>query len=78
MIQLHNDCFLRNPTVPDPDRTDCSEAVPDTAKFHYSYMNQDYHPKVIEKWEAQGCKADIDRRLGYRFSLVGSPRSRHR
>ena len=54
------------------DRTDCVTAVPEMARFHYSYMNQDYHPDAIEKWGTQSCKANIDRRLGYRFSLVGS------
>jgi Domain of unknown function (DUF4832) len=54
------------------DRTDCVTAVPEMARFHYSYMNQDYHPDAVEKWGTQSCKPNIDRRLGYRFSLVGS------
>jgi hypothetical protein len=55
-----------------PDRTECPEALPEMEQFHYSYLNQDYSPDVIQKWRMQGCKSEADQRLGYRFSLVGS------
>jgi hypothetical protein len=64
-------CGVAGPGQP-PDRTDCSKALPEMGRFHYSYLNQDYSVNVIDKWHTQGCKPEIDQRLGYRFSLVGS------
>jgi hypothetical protein len=63
-------CGVAAGTPDDPtDRTDCAAALPEMAAYHYSFLNQDYSPAVLAKWREQGCKAEIDRRLGYRFTL---------
>ncbi len=64
-------CGTAAPGAP-PDRTDCSQAMPEMDRFHYSYLNEDYEPSVIAKWRAQGCKARADQKLGYRLSLQDS------
>ncbi|WP_225414432.1 DUF4832 domain-containing protein [Stigmatella hybrida] len=57
---------------PNPPRSDCATALNEMALFHYSYMNEDYHASVINGWTSGGCRPEIDRRLGYRFSLVSA------
>jgi len=52
-----------------PPRSDCPTATDETALFHWSYLNADYHPDVLAGWRAQGCLADLTRRLGYRIAL---------
>ena len=53
-----------------PPRTDCSTALSELAQFHWSYLNADYHPDVLAGWRGTGCMTDIQRRLGYRLTLV--------
>jgi hypothetical protein len=36
---------------------------------HWSYLNQEYNTDVLSQWSTQGCRADAERRLGYRFAL---------
>ncbi|HEX9979134.1 MAG TPA: DUF4832 domain-containing protein [Flavobacterium sp.] len=51
-------------------RSQCATAVQEMAKFHWSYLNLDYHPGVIDGFENGSCFPEIERRLGYRFELV--------
>ncbi|MDC0710169.1 DUF4832 domain-containing protein [Stigmatella sp. ncwal1] len=53
-----------------PPRSDCASALSEMGLFHYSYLNADYHSSVLSGWASGGCRPEIDRRLGYRFSLV--------
>jgi uncharacterized protein DUF4832/uncharacterized protein DUF4874 len=53
-------------------RSDCATALSEMALFHYSYLNVDYALPVINSWTSGGCRPEIDRRLGYRFSLVSA------
>ena len=55
---------------PDPPRSDCPTALSEFALFHWSFVNRDYHPGVLASWTAQGCTPTIQRRLGYRFTLL--------
>ncbi len=48
---------------------DCSRAQAELALLHGTYLNRAYHPEVLEKWQAQGCFDDIQRRLGARLVL---------
>jgi len=47
----------------------CENALSDFAKYHWSYINTDYHLDVIGQWEQEQCMAEIKKRLGYRFIL---------
>ncbi|ATB36762.1 hypothetical protein CYFUS_002177 [Cystobacter fuscus] len=55
-----------------PPRSDCATALSEMALFHYSYLNVDYALPVVNGWTSGGCRPEIDRRLGYRFSLVSA------
>lgn len=52
------------------DRSLCPTALAELALFHWSYLNADYHPGVLESWTQGGCLEPIERRLGYRFALL--------
>jgi len=47
----------------------CENALSDFEKYHWSYINIDYHPEVIGQWNQEKCMAEIKKRLGYRFTL---------
>lgn len=38
-------------------------------RFHWSYLNRDYHPEVIGAWRESGFLGEIEKRLGYRIVL---------
>lgn len=52
-----------------PPRSDCDSALREMARFHWSYLNSQFHEEVLKTWQVQGCDVDIERRLGYRISL---------
>lgn len=51
-------------------RSDCAPALQEMARLHWSYLNADYHPKVISRWSSGGCLPRIKQQLGYRLALV--------
>lgn len=54
------------------ERNECSVALGEMERFHYTYLNQDYHPDVYSAWESDGCLDEMRRRLGYRLNLVSA------
>jgi|JI9StandDraft_1071089.scaffolds.fasta_scaffold05961_4 hypothetical protein len=48
----------------------CANTIRDMERFHWTYLNDYYHPDVIDNWEQEGCFDEIQKRLGYRISLV--------
>lgn len=51
-------------------RSQCATALSEMAKFHWSYMNLDYHESVIAGFQSNNCFSEIQNRMGYRFELV--------
>lgn len=47
----------------------CDNALHELERFHWTYLNDDYHPDVLSRWEQEGCYNEIARRLGYRIVL---------
>lgn len=47
----------------------CPNALKELERFHWTYMNDDYHPDVLSRWEQEGCYDEIASRLGYRIVL---------
>lgn len=54
----------------DPSRSNCDVGITEMERFHWSYMNIDYYPEVIEEFGENNCLNDIRKRLGYRFNLT--------
>ena len=52
-----------------PPRSSCPTATGELAQFHWSFINTDYEPTVLNSWNTGGCLADISKNLGYRFRL---------
>ncbi len=50
-------------------RSDCATAIEELAKFHWSWLNADYHPEVLANFIDDGCMSEIQKRLGYRFEM---------
>lgn len=50
-------------------RTACPTALAEMERMHFSFINRDWHPDVTRRWQADGCGAVMERRLGYRFVL---------
>jgi len=45
-------------------------AMADMESLHFTYVNQGYHPKVIQRWKSEGCYDKMNLRLGYRLALT--------
>jgi hypothetical protein len=52
-----------------PPRSSCPTATSELAQFHWSFLNTDYEPTVLNSWSTGGCLADVSKNLGYRFRL---------
>ncbi len=55
---------------PNPPRSECATALEELSLFHWSYLNDGYHPDVLDGFSTGGCIEEIRRRLGYRLRLV--------
>ncbi len=53
-----------------PTYTNCSNALNDLENAHWTYLNDYYHPEVLDRWEQEGCLEEVSRRLGYRLYLT--------
>jgi len=51
----------------DAKLSDCDNTLKEFKRLHYAYLNESYHPDVIQKWKDQGCYQTIKENLGYRF-----------
>jgi hypothetical protein len=54
------------------ERNACPTTLAEMERFHFSYINDDYHPDVLQRWTDDGCRPEIERRLGYRLALLAS------
>lgn len=54
---------------PNPPRSECASALKELHQLHFSYLNRDYQPEVIEQFRAGGCYDEIGQRLGYRLHV---------
>lgn len=59
-------CLLNSP------RTDCSTAVAEMRRFHWSFLNADYNTDVIDGFVSQNCFSEIEKNLGYRFQMISA------
>jgi hypothetical protein len=52
-------------------RSACPSALAELARLHWSFLNIQYHPEVIDGWMKGGCFPTIRCRLGARLLLLG-------
>jgi hypothetical protein len=55
----------------DAPRSEFPSAAAEMAKYHYSYLNRDYHPDVLASWGEAGL-TETSKKLGYRFVMKSS------
>jgi hypothetical protein len=53
-----------------PPRSECPSALLEMEKLHFTYINREFHEGVVQSWQA--CLPEMQRRLGYRLSLVSA------
>ncbi|WP_437855462.1 DUF4832 domain-containing protein [Sorangium sp. So ce363] len=53
-----------------PPRSECASALAELSAHHFSFINTDYHPDVLDDWRSGGCFETIACRLGYRFVVM--------
>ena len=54
---------------PAPPRSDCTTALAELEALHWSLMSVAGSREVWQTWTDDGCRDEIERRLGYRFRL---------
>ncbi len=59
--------FLSNP---EPNRLECTSAVNELSRFHWSYLNLDWYRPTLQKWLDDGCLPEIEQKLGYQFIFI--------
>jgi Domain of unknown function (DUF4832) len=50
-------------------RNGCPTTTAEMQRFHYGYINDEFQPDALKTWDTGGCRADIERKLGYRLTL---------
>jgi hypothetical protein len=53
-------------------RDDCSTALTELRRFHFSFLNPDFYERSLNRWKAEGCYSEIERNLGYRFTMLSA------
>lgn len=51
-------------------RTDCVTAVAELDRFNWDYLNIGFYKPALDRWRAEGCFEEVERRLGYRFEMI--------
>jgi hypothetical protein len=50
-------------------RNSCATTTAEMGRFHWTHINGEYNLDVIGRWTTEGCRPDIERKLGYRLAL---------
>lgn len=66
---LGNNSIIGGETCAISSRSTCSTALVELRQMHYSHLNEEYHPGVIQSWKDGGCFDNIKKNLGYRLKL---------
>lgn len=63
-------CNPADEMAPTP-RADCGDILREGRQFGLTYLNDSYYRKLFhDRWQAQGCMAQVKRSMGYRFELL--------
>ena len=55
---------------PNPPRSECESALAEMQRLHWTAVNDEYHPEVVAGWTDGGCREQMERLLGYRFTAI--------
>lgn len=55
---------------PNPPRSECGSALAEMERLHWTALNDEYHPDVVASWTEGGCREEMERRLGYRITVL--------
>ncbi len=55
-----------------PPRSDCPTALAEMERFHFDEIGDGWYPETLDAWQRQGCYVEMEKRLGYRLSLVSA------
>jgi Domain of unknown function (DUF4832)/Domain of unknown function (DUF4874) len=50
-------------------RDSCADILREGRDYSLAYLNRDYYTGFTNKWQAQGCLAEVSRSIGYRLQL---------
>lgn len=50
-----------------PPQSECTSALVEMERLHYTYINNEYHPDAVDSWSSGGCRETMERHLGYRL-----------
>jgi Domain of unknown function (DUF4832)/Domain of unknown function (DUF4874) len=56
----------------DSPRANCATARAELQMMHFTYLNEDYEPAVIQVFKDQGCFDEFKQKLGYRLRLTSA------
>jgi hypothetical protein len=65
-------CDPADEASPTP-RTACADILAEGARYKLTYLNAEYHRTLFhDRWERDGCMAEVKRKMGYRLQLVAA------
>jgi hypothetical protein len=50
-------------------RDSCADILREGSEYSLAYLNRDYYAGFLNKWQTQGCLAQVSRSIGYRLQL---------
>lgn len=59
-------CF---PPIPAEARMDCPSILAEGAAYRLAYLNRAYYQPFFDRWIADGCMDEINRKMGYRMEI---------
>lgn len=57
------------PPVEAQARMRCQDILAEGAAYGMSYLSRDYYEGFFNQWQAEGCMAEVSKKLGYRLQL---------
>jgi hypothetical protein len=51
---------------------DCENSLKELRRFHWTFLNIDYHTAVLQGWIDEGCFPTVQKKLGYRYRMVSA------
>ncbi len=53
-------------------QSNCVNSVEELERFHWTFLNLDYHQGVLNQWKDEGCWDEVATKLGFRYELMNA------